>query len=136
LASTFWTSKTTWVALAAIGMALVDAAAKGALSWQQGLVILVAMLGATIRDTLAKNGEDALLQEDACSRMVLMAAGAATTAESMAEAMAVLLRASKQNAEVIPPSSAHFLVAEEPVRSEVATEEEMDGEADREEALP
>lgn len=116
LAADWWKSKTTWAALTAICVALGDAAAQGRLDWQQGLVIVVAVLAATIRDSLAKGQEAASQQLAVVNRALGAAAGASEATKELADAMMDVMA-------TMGPKDA--------VPKKWPTTEPADGEADR-----
>lgn len=86
-------SKTTWAAAGALCYAMADVAAKGELTWQSALVALVGLLGATIRDTMARGHEETKLSAELFSRTLETSAAAARATSGMAEQMASLMAA-------------------------------------------
>jgi hypothetical protein len=87
LASDWLKSKTTWTAAGALCYALADVAAKGELTWQSALVALVGILGATIRDTVAKGHEETKLSAELFERAIENSAASSRATAGLAVAM-------------------------------------------------
>ena len=129
-ATDWWQSKTTLAALAAILAALADAAGKGALTWQQGGVILLAVLGATIRDTLAKGHEAAAMHMTVANKTLGAAASASHSTKGLADSTKSLADAMTDLVSAMTPPKPQWAQPKA-----MATEPE-DSEADRTEETP
>lgn len=121
LASDFWRSKTTWVALSAVCIAMADVAAKGDLDWQSALVALVGLLGATLRDTMARGQEQARFE-------LSLATSTLKASTSLNQKSAALLEASQAMVDAANPRNVETLPSNPMV--------EPDGEADRPAVTP
>ena len=97
VATDWWRSKTTWTAAGAVCFALADVAAKGQLTWQSALIALVGVLGATIRDTMAKAMEQSRVSDEIFGRTLEATSANARATTALTAALSARKSQPRQN---------------------------------------